>query len=251
LDTHGFDISALLSPPDVLSAKKVLCIQPHPDDNEIGMGGIIAVLAKNGCEIHYLTVTNGDQGCPTLSKEKAAAVRHEETIAAGKHLGAAHFHFLDHGDGTLSAAYPLSLEIISVIRKVQPDVIFCPDPWLNYECHYDHIITGKAAAAAFCASGRRYFEDGGETSPWNASAIGFYFTAKPNTVIDISETFEQKFEAIKLHKSQISAETEAMYRVYFGMKAQELAQDKDFSLGEGLKVLSPLHTHCFVDADKI
>lgn len=62
MENMGLDIAALLSPPDIMKCRKVLCIQPHPDDNEIGMGGIIAKLAQAGCQIHYLTVTNGDMG---------------------------------------------------------------------------------------------------------------------------------------------------------------------------------------------
>lgn len=49
----------------------------------------------------------------------------------------------------------------------------------------------------------------------------------------------------------MDAQTLAMYRVYFGMKGKELAAGKNFALGEGLKVLSPLHAHCFVDAARI
>ena len=74
---------------------------------------------------------------------------------------------------------------------------------------------------------------------------------RPNTVVDISAVFEKKFEAIALHDSQMDAQTLAMYRVYFGMKGKELAAGKNFALGEGLKVLSPLHAHCFVDAARI
>ena len=92
---------------------------------------------------------------------------------------------------------------------------------------------------------------GGDTQPHAASAIGYYFTAQPNTVVDISAVFEKKFEAIALHDSQMDAQTLAMYRVYFGMKGKELAAGKNFALGEGLKVLSPLHAHCFVDAARI
>ena len=92
---------------------------------------------------------------------------------------------------------------------------------------------------------------GGDTQPHAASAIGYYFTAQPNTVVDISAVFEKKFEAIALHDSQMDAQTLAMYRVYFGMKGKEQAAGKNFALGEGLKVLSPLHAHCFVDAARI
>lgn len=138
-----------------------------------------------------------------------------------------------------------------VIREVRPDAIFAPDPWLAYESHLDHAVTGRAAANAFLMSGRAAIPGGGDTQPHAASAIGYYFTAQPNTVVDISAVFEKKFEAIALHDSQMDAQTLAMYRVYFGMKGKELAAGKNFALGEGLKVLSPLHAHCFVDAARI
>ena len=59
------DISSYFMPPEIRNAKKALCIQPHPDDIEIGMGGTVAALAKKGCSITYLTITNGDLGDST------------------------------------------------------------------------------------------------------------------------------------------------------------------------------------------
>ena len=82
------DVSAFFAPPDIMTAKRALCIQPHADDNEIGMGGTIAALAAKGCEIHYLTVTNGDLGAQGGPVEPAqlAAARPEEAMAAGRPL---------------------------------------------------------------------------------------------------------------------------------------------------------------------
>jgi hypothetical protein len=113
------------------------------------------------------------------------------------------------------------------------------------------VVTGLAAANAFHLSGVAHFplEDG--LPPWSARAIGFYFTARPNTVISIDAFFEKKFQAIALHDSQMDEQTLALYRVYFQMKGAELARGRGFALGEGLKVMSPLHMHCFVDADSI
>ena len=144
MENPAFDVAALLAPPDILKSKCALCIQPHPDDNEIGMGGTVAVLAQAGCTVHYLTVTNGDQGNKnrTASPQETARVRRAEAIAAGTHLGAKEFHFLDHGDGTLDDVLGLSAQIARVIREVRPDAIFAPDPWLAYESHLDHAVTG-------------------------------------------------------------------------------------------------------------
>ena len=171
MENPAFDVAALLAPPDILKSKCALCIQPHPDDNEIGMGGTVAVLAQAGCTVHYLTVTNGDQGNKnrTASPQETARVRRAEAIAAGTHLGAKEFHFLDHGDGTLDDVLGLSAQIARVIREVRPDAIFAPDPWLAYESHLDHAVTGRAAANAFLMSGRAAIP--GSRTPRLPSAI--------------------------------------------------------------------------------
>jgi len=250
MDNPAFDVQSLLAAPDIMQCKRVLCVQPHPDDNEIGMGSIIALLADAGCEVHYLTVTNGDQGNKdkTATPEQTAAVRRRETQAAGLHLGAKYFHFLEQGDGTLCEILPLSIEIASVIRQVKPDAVFGPDPWLRYEGHLDHIVTGRAFANAFEMSGRRHIGDKASTSPHTVDIIGYYFTESPNVILDVSSTYERKFEAIALHDSQMEPETLAMFRIYFGLQAQQLGATRGFACGEGLRVLSKLHTHCFTSA---
>ena len=43
------DVSAYFMLPEIRTARKALCIQPHPDDIEIGMGGTAAALAAGGC----------------------------------------------------------------------------------------------------------------------------------------------------------------------------------------------------------
>lgn len=247
------EMSALLSPPDLSACRRILCIQPHPDDNEVAMGGTIASFAERGCEVHYLTVTSGDLGAADAHTSSAdiAAIRARELEAAGRSLGASVFHQLDHGDGTLEHIPALAGEIAEVIRTVQPDAVFCPDPWLTYEAHYDHIVTGRAAAHAFLSSGLPLYPRGTSTKPWQPKAIGFYLTAEPNTVIDITDHFERKFTAMALHRSQFSEEMLAMYRIYFREQGRQLAEGRGFGLGEGLKVLSPLHLHCFVDARRI
>lgn len=246
-------INLLMAAPKLNGAKTALCIQPHADDNEIGMGGTIAHLVNTGCKVIYLTVTNGCVGTtnPSISKQTLIETRRKEAIAAGKHLGVEDFVFLNHNDGSLNNLPELAAEIAGVIRQHRPQLVFCPDAWLNYEAHNDHVLTGKAAAQAFILSPFPNFAKDEKNQVFAPEAIGFYYTAKPNTIVDISQYFEQKFEAIAMHKSQIDDASYTLYKNYFKFKGEELAKGQPFALGEGLKMLAPLHCHAFVDAEFI
>jgi LmbE family N-acetylglucosaminyl deacetylase len=51
-------MESVIPTPDIFQAKKILCVQPHYDDNDIGAGGTLAKLHEAGAEIIYLTVTD-------------------------------------------------------------------------------------------------------------------------------------------------------------------------------------------------
>ncbi|HKA28373.1 MAG TPA: PIG-L family deacetylase, partial [Candidatus Binatia bacterium] len=46
----------------MLKIERVLVVTAHPDDSEFGAGGTIAKLVKDGCEVTYVIVTNGNKG---------------------------------------------------------------------------------------------------------------------------------------------------------------------------------------------
>src|SRR5690625_1706175 len=245
------DINTLLTAPTIDECQKVLCIQPHPDDNEIGMGGIIAKLAKKGCEIHYLTVTDGrlgDQGT-SYTPDQLAKVRKQEAEDAGRLLGAKQFFWLNYKDGSLNDIPSLAGNIGEIIRYGQYDTVFCPDPWLTYEAHYDHIVTGKASAQAAISSSLRSYPERTKTSVCQLNAVGFYFTASPNTVVDITDFFDIKFDAIATHKTQMNEQQLALYRTYFKLRGNRLTEGN--TIGEGLKMLRPLHLHCFPEVHEV
>jgi len=246
-------IKMMLSPPEILNSKKVLCIQPHPDDNEIGMGATIKVLSDKGCEIHYLTITDGRLGTqnPELTPEELVEIRKLELQEAGKMLGCSKFFNFNYPDGSLNDIPELAKKIAILIRENHYDVIFTPDPFNAYEGHNDHIVTGKAACQAFISSNLNSYPENTTTKPWQAKAIGFYFTSKPNTIIDIKNNFELKFKAIGEHKSQMDNNTLSLFRTYFENKSYELGKKLGCKQAEDFKILGPLHLHCFPEADAI
>ncbi|MBI9101442.1 MAG: PIG-L family deacetylase [Spirochaetales bacterium] len=243
----------MLKPPKLKNIKCAICIQPHPDDNEVGMGGVIAKLTNEGCIVHYLTVTDGSLGLTdaSMTHEQLAVVRKKETEDSGTLLGVEHFHHLNYQDGTLHDINKLSGEIGEIIRNVKPDFIFCPDPWLNYEAHQDHIVTGKAAAQSFISTSLIKYPRGTKTGPHQVKGIGFYYTSRPNTIVDITDTFNLKFKAMGVHKSQFDQKTLGLFKLYFKQKAKKAAADKKFKLGCELKILGENHLHCFTDAEFI
>lgn len=244
-------LAALMSPPDIMGLKKVLCIQPHPDDNEIGMGGIIAKLVSCGCQVDYLTVTDGALGDIGLTdgSRPLADIRKEEAIAAGKHLGVTEFLFLGEKDGSLYDVPSLAGKIAEILRSGGYDSVACPDPWNSYEAHHDHVVTGLAATQAAINCNLLHYPEGTETAPTEIQAVMLYFTQKINTVVDISQHFTQKMEAVALHKSQIDVQTLQLYTGYFAFRGQKMTGSQ--AIGEGVKALTPLHLHCIPEAVEI
>lgn len=244
-------IMKLLSPPDIHEFKKILCVQPHPDDNEIGMGGLIGSLTSQGCRVDYLTVTDGALGDMGLieNPENLGEIRKKEAEKSGKILGVEQFFWFNYEDGSLQDIPKLAGEIAELLRKEQYDAVFAPDPWLMYEAHQDHVITGKAVAQAGINCSLRTYPKNTLTKPYEIKGIGFYFTGAPNTIIDVTDSFEQKFQAMKEHKSQLSQEMLYLYNAYLTLQGQKLSNSTRIS--EGLKLLAPIHLHCFVDGQHI
>ena len=245
------ELGELLPKYDILSMRRVLVVQPHPDDAEVGAGDVIAKLHDSGAEIHYLTATDGSLGVnsPDIPKESIVAIRKMETEASGRYLGVDGFTYLDEKDGALKDVPALAGRIAEVIRSYRPDLVLSPDPYLPYESHMDHIVTAKATSQAVISSSLMEYPRGTSTTPHSVTLMAYYLTAKPNVILDVSTTLVRRFKAMEFHKSQFSDELLALYRVYFTNRATQLAVNEDYTFGAGLKILPPLMMHCFTEAD--
>ena len=68
-------------------------------------------------------------------------------------------------------------------------------------------------------------------------------------MVDITELYELKFEAMAAHKTQMPLQILSLYHTYFAMKGRQLTGSE--AIGEGVKMLAPLHLHCFTEAQSI
>ncbi len=222
------DIKDVIPQADLFKFKSILCVQPHPDDNEIGAGGTIALLSQAGLKVTYLTVSQGKGGSNTLSSEALVNLRQTELQTAGKMLGAHAFYQLTLDDAHYPDERELCTQIVEIIRTVQPEVVMTVDPYLLYEAHPTHRKTGMAVLEACMFASQKHFPlpDQENSSVHRVQAIAFYGSAHPNTLMDISTTFELKLKAIQAHKTQFDARSFEQLKQYLSLKAHVYGQEK-------------------------
>ena len=176
----------------------LLVFGPHPDDLEIGAGGIVARHAALGQRVGLCDLTAGEMGSNGSVEERL-----KESEAARVALGAAwreNLHWPDRGIGK----NPVHLEqAVAFIRRHQPRVIAAPY-WTDR--HPDH---GAASAivteAAFNAGLRRFQAPGVDAEPWKVDWICYYFindSVTPSFLIDVTDHYERKRQALDCHSSQ-------------------------------------------------
>ncbi|HXH20530.1 MAG TPA: PIG-L family deacetylase [Dehalococcoidia bacterium] len=138
---------------------RLLCILAHPDDETLGIGGMLAMYADDpDVETHLLMVTRGEYGWWGEEKdfpgpESLGRVREEELRAAAAVLGVRDVRFLDYIDGHVDEADPKTIigQMASRIRQVRPEVVVT-FPHDGVYGHPDHIAVCQFATAAVVAA---------------------------------------------------------------------------------------------------
>lgn len=200
--------SAVLLPP---GGQRIMVIQAHPDDAEFLCGGTVALLTQESREVHYLFVTKGDQGSsdPEMTPERLTAIREEEQRRAASLLGVQSVIYLEgYHDGEVEPTLTLRRDLVAVIRRMKPEIVFSFDPWAAnaVHAHPDHRATAVCALDAMAvARGRMSYPDQlvDGITPHSVQHIYFYGTDRPNHWVDISSTIETQLAALHLHESQI------------------------------------------------
>lgn len=244
-------IESILPQPNIFEAKRVLCIQPHYDDNDIGIGGTLALLGEKGAELFYLTATDDLMGVVdhSLSDEQAAQTLKRDQFEAAKIVGVKDQFWLGYPDAGEYNYFALRRDFLKYIRLIQPDFVVTVDPWLTYEAHHDHIQTGLAAAEAVMFAGLTKIassdpEVDARYQPHDIKGIVFYHTREPNQIMDISTTWETKVAAVRCYEAQFTSQEMDQVILALDAKSQQVASGQLFPRGEALKVLHTSALHC-------
>lgn len=179
----------------------VLIVAPHPDDAELGMGGAILSLKAAGRRVGVLDLTDGEP-TPHGSVERRA----EETQAASRILELDWRENLGLPNRSLQPTLEARRQLAEVFRRVRPRWVFAPY-WSD--AHPDHTAATELIEAA------RFWGKLSKTSmagePHYVERIYYYYcvhlrlAATPAFVLDISDVWERKFEAIRCYHSQFVA----------------------------------------------
>jgi bacillithiol biosynthesis deacetylase BshB1 len=193
----------------------ILVIGPHPDDQELGMGGTIARLASQGHKVHLVDMTNGE---PT--PHGSVETRARESAEAAKILGVSRTLL---GLPNRQVVHDLESrhKLAVVIRVHRPNILFVPYPT---DAHPDHVAVTKIAEdARFDAKLTKSTIPG---EPWHPKRIIYYFCThlrlniNPSFCIDITDQIDTKTKAVASYKSQFqNQEIPEMVRTlcgYFG-----------------------------------
>ena len=191
--------------------ERALVITAHPDDAEFGTAGTVARLVKDGCEVGYVIVTDGNKGSDdrAMTPERLAVIRAEEQRAAARTVGVEHVTFLGYPDGEVEDTRALRRDISREIRRWRPDLVITQNPQRTYflpASHRDHRVVGGAVLDCVYPLARDHMafpELLPDFEPHRVREIWLMQWAEPQLVVDITETMDLKLEALACHRSQV------------------------------------------------
>lgn len=179
----------------------LLAIGVHPDDVELGCSGVIINEVKKGKKAGIIDLTQGE-----LGTRGTIETRYQEAATAAMIMGVQVRENLKMRDGFFVNDEAHQLKLIRAIRKYQPDVIIGN---ILSDRHPDHGRAGKLIADSSFYSGLAKIEtigeDGKPQARWRPKMVLQYLQDRfyePDLLIDISDVFEQRMEAIKAYATQ-------------------------------------------------
>ncbi|PWJ42163.1 bacillithiol biosynthesis deacetylase BshB1 [Sediminitomix flava] len=184
----------------------ILALVAHPDDVELSCSGTLINHIKQGYKVGIIDFTQGEMGTRGTPE-----LRLKEAQAAGEIMGLSARENLGFRDVFFKNDEAHQLEVVKMLRKYKPDIVFTN---AEYDRHPDH---GKAAQlvvdACFISGLKKVVTelDGKEQEAWRPKNIFHMIQSehiKPDFVVDVTESWEQKVQSIEAFSSQFHTNAE-------------------------------------------
>lgn len=229
----------------------ILAIGAHPDDVEVGAGGVLLRMREMRYRTGIVYLTQGEMGTGGT-----VSVRRKEAEEAAKIMGADLLEGHDLGDTRIFDTYSNRALVARALRKYRPGVVLAPH-WDGHtgkrQSHADHVATGRIVLHAANLCRLKKFDR--RSAPYEVAAIFHYFLpigATPTFVVDITDWYDHWLAALKAHRSQFlnpkktrdyiwSLETMARsFGALIGVKyAQGFATSSPLNVGDLFAVTGP------------
>jgi bacillithiol biosynthesis deacetylase BshB1 len=175
----------------------LLSIAAHPDDTEITCGGLLIKMAKRGKAVGAVDLTRGEAGTHGDENDRST-----EAAAAAKVMGLAYRINLQIEDAAVEYNQANKLKIAEAIRATRPEVVILPH-W--EQRHPDHLACSRLGYDACFLAGLKKLKIPGEPfRPRKILYVSYFRNLDHSFMVDISEEFEQKCEAVAAYKSQFA-----------------------------------------------
>ena len=178
----------------------ILAFGSHPDDVELGASGTLMTHISQGKKVGVVDLTKGE-----LGSRGSAELRAKEASIASKLMNIDARVNLDLGDGFFNNAEKELLKVIEQIRYFQPGVVLCN---ANSDRHPDHSRGSELVSRACFLAGLNKIETkhkGEQQATWRPQSVFHYIQDNwidPDFVIDITDVFDGKMDAISAYGSQ-------------------------------------------------
>lgn len=179
------------------TARRVLVIAAHPDDELLGCGGTVALHADNGDAVTSVVVCEGES--LRYAGREIGQSRHMQEAAAI--LGVSDVRSLGFPDQKLDT-FTLT-EVIApleeIVREVRPEVVYCQ---FGGDINRDHELLFKAVLVATRPTEdfieAIYAFDTASSTEW-----AYPRSFAPDTWVDISSTLQRKLDAMSRYESEV------------------------------------------------
>lgn len=182
----------------------ILAIGVHPDDVELSCSGTLINEIKRGKKAGIVDLTQGE-----LGTRGNVDTRYQEAANAAMIMEVHVRENLKMRDGFFKNDEENQLKLIQAIRKYQPEIVIGN---ILHDRHPDHGRAGKLIADSCFLSGLSKIETkdekGNNQKRWKPSYVLQYIQdwyQEPDFLIDISDVFEQRMNAIKAYSTQFNA----------------------------------------------
>jgi N-acetylglucosamine malate deacetylase 1 len=180
------------------SSLSLLAFGAHPDDVEIGAGGIVAKHAKLGYAVGICDLTESE-----MSSNGTVETRRQEASESARILGVKMRLQLKLPDRGLRLEKEMIDQIVDCIRLTRPAIIFAPHP---KDRHPDHGWCAQIVREAWFSAGLRQYQTArNDLLPYRPKHLYYYFindTHDAPLAVDVTDVYEQKRFALMAYKSQ-------------------------------------------------